>query len=56
MTSCSGKVLLLVRLPSGVGQHLQGPDTKIVKGHWGKLTRQSAAGARSVTGKQVECP
>ena len=48
-----GEALLLVKLPNGVGQHLHRPDTKIVRGHWGKLKRPSAAGAGGILGKQV---
>ena len=51
-----GEVLLLVKLPNGVGQHLHRPDTKIVRGHWGKLKRPSAAGAGGILGKQDERP
>ena len=51
-----GEVLRLVKLPNGVGQHLHRPDTKIVRGHWGKLKRPSAAGAGGILGKQDERP
>ena len=43
-----GEVLLLVKLPNGVGQHLHRPDTK--------LKRPCGAGAGRILGKQVERP